>query len=105
MRISLINIRKILDFHDTFKKNVIDGRDLDTIYKIIFEEKASNYDPGYKIKAIESFVNNHYLELVHEAAVPEMPDHEITTEKTTEIKNGVHVEVYSIKNIKNKSYE
>ena len=98
MRINLANIRRILNFWETFETghHTIDGQELNEIYKIIFGN-GKKIDPGTKIRSIREFVNNNYMELQHEAAIPEMPppmsdDEEIIKEK--KIINGHEVETY-----------
>lgn len=101
MRINLANIRRILNFWETFDKghHAIDGRELNEIYKIIFGN-GKTIDPGTKIRSIREFVNNHYMELQHEAAIPEMPPSAIGDNeeiiKERKIIDGIEVDVYKI---------
>lgn len=97
MRVSLEKIRKILNFYELLDKNIVDGRMLEEVYKMLPEEnQATIRNPNAMITAIKRFVILNYLELQEEIQAP--PDiekiPEVKAVKEIEEINGEKVEVY-----------
>lgn len=100
MQISLEKIRKILNFYELLEKNIIDGKQLEEIYKILpIEHQSTVKNNSSMIQAIRTFVIMNYLEIQSELqpapTLEEVPLVE-SIKEIDEIKGEAH-EVYKTK--------